>query len=195
MVPIYDIFQQNHTAYVISEWTEHITLAEYVERSGGRLEWNAARALFMPVLSGLSDLYQAGVRHLGLSPDNLIITQSGKMKLWGFCVRSVRQTGTQLEPELFRGCAAVEQYSEPNKISQATDVYGFTAVLFYALTGELPQEAVKRRNDGRLLIPTNILKQIPPHIVTALANGLQVEPDRRTQTFERLRAELSAALR
>lgn len=130
MVPIYDIFQQNHTAYVISEWTEHITLAEYVERSGGRLEWNAARALFMPVLSGLSDLYQAGVRHLGLSPDNLIITQSGKMKLWGFCVRSVRQTGTQLEPELFRGCAAVEQYSEPNKISQATDVYGFTAVLF-----------------------------------------------------------------
>ena len=40
-----------------------------------------------------------------------IITQSGKMKLWGFCVRSVRQTGTQLEPELFRGCAAVEQYS------------------------------------------------------------------------------------
>ena len=95
---------------MISEWTEHITLAEYVERSGGRLEWNAARALFMPVLSGLSDLYQAGVRHLGLSPDNLIITQSGKMKLWGFCVRSVRQTGTQLEPELFRGCAAVEQY-------------------------------------------------------------------------------------
>ena len=84
MVPIYDIFQQNHTAYVISEWTEHITLAEYVERSGGRLEWNAARALFMPVLSGLSDLYQAGVRHLGLSPDNLIITQSGKMKLSGF---------------------------------------------------------------------------------------------------------------
>ena len=66
-------------------------------------------------------------------------------------------------------------------------------MLFYALTGELPQEAVKRRNDGRLLIPTNILKQIPPHIVTALANGLQVEPDRRTQTFERLRAELSAA--
>lgn len=193
MVPTYDIFQQNHTAYVISEWTEHITLAEYVERSGGRLEWNAARALFMPVLSGLSDLYQAGVRHLGLSPSNLIITQSGKMKLWGFCMRSVRQKGTKLEPELFRGCAAVEQYSEPDKICQATDVYGFTAVLFYALTGELPQDALKRRSDGRLLIPTNILKQIPPHIVTALANGLQVEPDRRTQTFERLRAELSAA--
>lgn len=193
MVPVYDIFQQNHTAYVISEWTEHITLAEYVERSGGRLEWNAARPLFMPIISGLSDLYQAGVMHLGLSPNNFIITQSGKMKLCGFCVKSIRRTESKLEPELFSGCAAVEQYMEPGSISQATDVYGFTAVLFYALTGELPQDAVKRRSDGRLLIPTNILKLIPPHIVTALANGLQVAPDRRTQTFERLRAELSAA--
>ena len=74
----------------------------------------------------------------------------------------------------------------------------FTALRLYGsavlcLNRRASPGAVKRRNDGRLLIPTNILKQIPPHIVTALANGLQVEPDRRTQTFERLRAELSAA--
>ena len=30
-------------------------------------------------------------------------------------------------------------------------------------------------------------------MVTALANGLQVDPSKRTSTFERLRAELSAA--
>ena len=64
---------------------------------------------------------------------------------------------------------------------------------FFALTGELPQDALKRRTDPRLLIPTNILRTIPPHVVTALANALQVMPDKRTSTFERLRAELSAA--
>lgn len=37
------------------------------------------------------------------------------------------------------------------------------------------------------------MREIPPHIVTALANGLQVNPTKRTPTFERLRAELSAA--
>lgn len=35
--------------------------------------------------------------------------------------------------------------------------------------------------------------QIPKHVVGALANGLQVFPDKRTPTFERMRAELSAA--
>lgn len=76
---------------------------------------------------------------------------------------------------------------------ESTDVYGFAASLFFALTGELPQDALKRREDPRLLIPTNILRTIPPHVVTALANALQVMPDKRTTTFERLRAELSAA--
>ena len=44
-----------------------------------------------------------------------------------------------------------------------------------------------------MLIPTGILKELPPHVVTSLANGLQVYPQKRTQTFERLRAELSAS--
>ncbi len=61
------------------------------------------------------------------------------------------------------------------------------------MTGTLPEKAIKRKEDARLLIPTGILKELPPHVVTSLANGLQVYPQKRTQTFERLRAELSAS--
>lgn len=43
------------------------------------------------------------------------------------------------------------------------------------------------------MIPTDLAKTLPPHVITAVANGLQVQPESRTQTFERLRAELSAA--
>ena len=91
------------------------------------------------------------------------------------------------------GCAALEQYSQTETFHEATDIYGFTASLFYALTGTLPEKAIKRKEDARLLIPTGILKELPPHVVTSLANGLQVYPQKRTQTFERLRAELSAS--
>ena len=87
----------------------------------------------------------------------------------------------------------MEQYGQTETFHEATDVYGFTASLFYALTGTLPEKAIKRKEDARLLIPTGILKELPPHVVTSLANGLQVYPQKRTQTFERLRAELSAS--
>ncbi|HEX3037552.1 MAG TPA: PASTA domain-containing protein [Oscillospiraceae bacterium] len=193
IVQVYDIFEENHTAYTVSEWNESITLRYFVERSGGNINWNAARQLFMPVLSALSSIHANKVNHLGISPDTLFIMKDGKMKLGGFCIGEVRRMDTDLPPDMTAGCAAIEQYVMDYIPNEATDVYGFAATLFFALTGDLPQDALKRRTDSRLLIPTSILRNIPPHVVTALANALQVSPDKRTATFERLRAELSAA--
>lgn len=193
IVQIYDIFEENHTAYAVFEWNESITLRYFVERSGGSINWNAARQLFMPVLSALSVIHSNKVNHLGISPDTLYIIKSGKMKLGGFCIGEVRRMDTDLPPDMATGCAAIEQYVMDYIPNETTDVYGFAATIFFALTGELPQDALKRRTDSRLLIPTSILRNIPPHVITALANALQVSPDKRTPTFERLRAELSAA--
>lgn len=193
IVQIYDIFEENHTAYTVSEWDDSITLRYFVERSGGSLSWNEARPLFMPVLSALSTMHSAGVRHLGISPETLRIMKDGKMKLGGFCIPAVRTADTDLPPDLVPGCAAIEQYVMGYQPEECTDVYGFAASLFFALTGTLPQDALKRRTDSRLLIPTTLVRSIPPHVITALANALQVTPDKRTATFERLRAELSAS--
>lgn len=190
---IYDIFELNGTAYSIYDWDEQVSLRYFVERSGGFLDWNSARKLFMPVLSALSTLHEKGIGHYGISLDSLSIMEDGKMKLGDFCIEAARREGGRLPADLVKGCAALEQYSPNEAFNEATDVYGFTASLFFALTGTLPEQATKRKGDARLLIPTMILKVLPPHVVTSLANGLQVYPQKRTQSFERLRAELSAS--
>lgn len=193
IVQIYDIFEENNTAYVVSEWNESITLRYFVERSGGSLSWNAARQLFMPVLSALGAMHAAGVNHLGISPDTLSITKDGRMRLGGFYISAVRRIDAQLPPDMVAGCCAIEQYVMDYEPNETTDVYGFAASLFFALTGTMPQDVLKRRTDMRLLIPTSIMRSLPPHVVSAMANALQVSPYKRTPTFERLRAELSAA--
>ncbi len=190
---LYDIFEENNTAYTVAEWAESITLKYFVERSGGTIGWNAARQLFMPVLSALSTIHSRGMNHLGISPESLRIMQDGRMKLTEFCIPAVRMTGRELPPDLYGGCAALEQYEPGAPVGEYTDVYGFAASLFFALTGVMPQAALKRKEDPRLLIPSSLLKSIPPHVVSALANALQVSPQKRTPTFERLRAELSAS--
>lgn len=193
IVPIYDIFEENNAAYTVSEWSNSITLRYFVERSGGNVGWNAARQLFMPVLSSLSTLHANHIKHLGISPDTLKIMKDGKMKLSSFCIPAVRQMDTDLPPDLVPGCAAIEQYIMGDKPTEATDIYGFAASLFFTLTGTLPPEAPKRRTDARLMIPNSIMHSIPPYVITAMANALQVAPEKRTQTFEMLRAQLSAA--
>ena len=190
---IYDIFEENGTAYTVAEWEECITLRYFVERRGGSLDWNAARPLFMPVLSALSTLHSKGVNHLGISPDTLVILQDGRMKLTDFELDAVRRMDTDLPPDLVAGCAALEQYVMNYVPDESTDVYGFAACLFFALPGALPQDALRRKGDSRLMIPTSSLKSLPPYVITGLANALQVMPSKRTPHFERLRAELSAA--
>ena len=193
IIPIYDIFEENGTAYTVSELPETITLREFVENNGGQISWSVARPLFMPILSALGAMAAMGIKHLAVTPDNLMILTNGKMKLTGFGIPAVRRVGLGLTPELVSGCSALEQYSDDEPVGETTDIYGFCASLFFALTGKLPLDANRRVNNSRLPLPTAILNQLPQHVVTAIANGLQVFQLKRIQSFERLRDELTAA--
>lgn len=193
IVPVYDIFSENKTSYAVEDMEEDIPFEEYISRRGGFLQWDTARPLFMPVLSSLSKIHKSGFGHFGVCPKNLVITPSGKMRITNFAIKQVHQVGHGIKPMISSGCSAPEQYRDNEPLTEDTDVYGFTATLFYALTGNLPADARKRLNDGRLLINTNIVKRLPPHVVSALANGLQVDRNNRIKDFELLRAQLSAA--
>ena len=193
LMNVHNMFEENNTAYVIEENEDLIPFEEYVERSNGSLEWDIARPLFMPVISALEALHKRGVGHYAISPKNMYITAQGKIKISGFATESERKRGTPLKSQLFSGAAAPEQYEENFPLDDITDIYGFCATLFYSLTGRLPKSAPERLKDSRLLMSTNTVKRLPPHVVSALANGLQVERENRITDFDELRAQLSVA--
>lgn len=193
LLNVYNIFEENNTAYIIEENEDLIPFEEYIERSNGHLEWDIARPLFMPVISALEALHKRGVGHYAIAPKNMYITASGKIKISGLATESERKRGTPLKSQLFSGAAAPEQYDDNFPLDDITDIYGFCATLFYALTGHLPKNAVERRQDSRLLMSTNTVKRLPPHVVSALANGLQVERENRITDFDELRSQLSVA--
>lgn len=193
LLNVYNIFEENNTVYIIEENEDLIPFEEYIERSNGHLEWDIARPLFMPVISALEALHKRGVGHYAIAPKNMYITASGKIKISGLATESERKRGTALKSQLFSGAAAPEQYDDNFPLDDITDIYGFCATLFYALTGHLPKSAVERRQDSRLLMSTNTVKRLPPHVVSALANGLQVERENRITDFDELRSQLSVA--
>ncbi len=193
IAPIFDIFSENGVSYTVSEYYESIPFTEYINRRSGSIDWNTARPLFMPLITTLSALHAAGIGHYAISPENLVVTSSGKLRLTDFALKEIRQTGGFFQPELMDGCAAPEQYKEIGVLDEASDVYGFTATLFFALTGRLPENSNERKPDGKLSIPTAVFKRLPPHIVSALAGGLQVQKLNRIATFEEMRTQLSSA--
>lgn len=193
LMKVHNIFEENNTVYVVEENEDLIPFEEYVERSSGSLEWDIARPLFMPVISALEALHKRGVGHYAIAPKNIFITSSGKIKISGFATENERKRGTPLKSQLFSGAAAPEQYDDNFPLDDITDIYGFCSTLFYALTGHLPKSAPERRKDSRLLMSTTTVRRLPPHVVSALANGLQVERENRITDFDELRSQLSVA--
>lgn len=193
MNEIISIFRANNTCYVVEKCEDLISFEEYISHKGGHIEWEDARPLFMPVISLLETLHKNGYGHYAVSPSNIYITRSGKAVLFGFASSAARKHGSLLKPQLVSGCAAPEQYENNFPIDCITDIYGFMATLFFALTGSLPANAKERLTNGVLLMSTTTVKRLPPHVVTALASGLQVKRENRITDFIELRSQLSVA--
>lgn len=192
LLKVYDVFEEGGTAYYVVQTVSGITLREFLLRNGGTLKWEQARPLFMPLLSALKTLHGAGIIHRGISPDTLLVGRDGIIRITGFCIPEARTARTNMTAQLFSGFAAIEQYGFDGQQGSWTDVYGFAATLFRTLIGNPPPEATERVTNDNMTIPGNIAQELPPHVLSALANALQILPEDRTQSVEDFRNELTS---
>lgn len=193
LMPVYDIFELGGTAYTVSEYTESITLNDFLIRNNGTLNYEQCRTLMMPVLTTLCSLHSAEVYHRGISPETLMIGKDGKIRIIDFCIPEARTARSDIKDQLYAGYSAIEQYGFEGQQGAWTDIYAFASVIYRILVGNAPPEAPQRATNDRLVIPAKIAETIPRHSMVALANALQFLPDERTASFERFRDEFSAA--
>ena len=188
---VLDTFTQHNTLYIVFSYVKSESLESYVEKNG-LFTWADCETQFLPVIQTLNTLHGQNVNHLGISPETLRITEDNVMILTDFEIQSVRRSGTDLTEDVYPGCWALEQYSKSRICDEVTDVYGLCASLLYALSGSIPADAVKRSADPKLMISRTVLKALPQQVPSAIANGLQVNPNDRTSSFSRLAAEFTA---
>lgn len=195
LTPVFNVFEDLGTVYSVTEFLgEGKALREYLlEKEQGYISWDEARVLFMPVLSALGALHDAGIVHGGISPTNLIIDVNGKLRITGYSIPEMRTEKSTMTSELFDGYAAVEQYGFSCGLGTYSDIYAFAAVLYRALIGSTPISAASRLTNDKLMIPGKFAEQLPAYVINALVNALQILPEDRTENVDQLRDELSAS--
>lgn len=77
---IYEAFEKNNTAYVITEYTEGKTLSQYITEKGA-MQIPAVEKMFLPVLRSLDKLHDSGFIVGGFTPDNILVTEENKLVL------------------------------------------------------------------------------------------------------------------
>ncbi len=193
-VQVYDVFEDNSTAYAIIEDIDGVELREYLLRvPNGYITWDNARIMFMPVLTTIEALHSKGIIHGSITPDNLLLCADGKVRLKPFCIAQAYDAKTPIEFKPNDGYTALEQYDNSQKIAKATDIYAFSACIYRALVGANPPDALSREANDKLMIPNDIAEGIPPYVIKAMGAGLQVHPERRIQEVNDLRELLEAS--
>lgn len=191
LIPVSAAFEENGTAYAVSQGFSGITLQDFLIRNGGSLHWEQARPLLLPLLDTVHGLHKRGIVHGGISPETVLVGRDGKLRLSGICIDSVRNAAENEAAQLYSGFAAIEQYgNEEDEIGTATDVYALSAVLFRVLIGIAPPEATERLTQDGLSIPARFAEELPRSVLTAIAGGLQIRPNSRIEMVQQLRAQL-----
>ncbi len=192
LLQVVAVFEHGGTAYAVSKApSASITLREFLLRNGGTLSFEQVRPLFLPLFTTISALHKAGIVHGGISPETILVCRDGKLRLTGLSIKGLRKTETSLEPQLFHGFAAPEQYGAEGvgEIGIQADVYAIAATVFRVLIGTNPPEATSRIESDNMSVPAKIAQQLPKSVLMALANALQVYCDDRTADMEIFKAE------
>ena len=191
LAPIYDIFEQNDTAYTVCEYSSGVSLKNYVKKCGGHLSWLDARKLFLPFLTAVEACHAAGIYHFGISPDTIILGADGKLRLNVFAMPEARTAGSELTPQLAEGFAAPEQYLRNGRLSAATDVYALGATLFWMLSGVTPPSGENRDPEGQdLMMSEEVVNSLPDDVTAALVCALSPASADRFASVEELRGAL-----
>ncbi len=185
-----DMFSAHNTTYVVLEYVEGVSLKKFLQSNTGFLSWNQVKKLFMPFFTTLSIIHNAGIIHRGISPENIIVTTEGELKLTGFCISSIRTSNTGLSPEFYSGYTAPEQYSSLEYQGPWTDVYAVAALLYRILTGTIPPDANTRLYNDTLIPASRLNPAVPPHVSKVISAAMMVRGNDRIRTVDELVTQL-----
>ena len=194
IVDVLDTFQANNTAYIVMEYLEGDTLKTLL-KTKGVFDATKLIKLMEPVMRSLSVMHRTGFIHRDISPDNIMLTNNGRLKLMDFgSARYFLNQDSELSVMLKQGYAPVEQYSSRSQQGPYTDVYALCATIYTCITGSVPENSLDRSRYDTLVPPSAKGVRISPVHEKALLHGLQPNAAARCPDMETLMREFNGVV-
>lgn len=194
IVSIYDYLEENDTAYMVMEYLHGCTLKQYIREHGGRLDTDHILHICLSVLDALAVVHKAGMIHRDISPENIFICEDLTVKLIDFgAAKQVYLDGEQTMSVVLKpGYAPPEQYAKKDKQGPWTDIYALGATLYFAATGEKPEESFGRVLEDTIKPVCEVNPEIPRAMSQVIMRAMSVKIEDHYQTVEAMREALLA---
>jgi eukaryotic-like serine/threonine-protein kinase len=206
---VYDFGEENGTLYLAMEYVPGLALNRLLKRRPGPVPARVAARLISEVCRGLHAAHELvaldgtplGVVHRDVSPQNVMLTFDGRVKILDFGIATRRDREA---PETGIGVMKGKiSYAAPEQIiggrvDRRTDVYGAAVVLYELLAGKRPfhptvSEAADLEERRNVPKASTINPSIPPAVEAALMRGLAYKADDRFPDAKEMAAALEDA--
>lgn len=180
VVEVYDCFYANNTAYYVMEYVSGQPLNKYLAEKGLLYPDSACLAQFRQLMRDLSLLHDNSIIHRDISPDNIMWTNSGRLKLIDFGSARVYDNGMNLTVNLKKEFAPPEQYSSSGQ-GAYTDIYALAATMYYAFSGKVLPDISERLRRPDALVLDNL--PLDNRQKAALKKAMSLKPKDRFQSM------------
>jgi eukaryotic-like serine/threonine-protein kinase len=197
IVTIFDAGEHDGRPFIAMEFVRGETLGNLIRRQtpmtlAQRLE------LMEGACAGLAHAHRAGVVHLDIKPDNLMLDESGSVKVLDFGIARVLQSGLLVTRQL----GGTLRYMSPEQIDgrpldHRSDVFSLGCVLFEMITfvpafvGST-KDIVSQISNGPVPDLRAALPSLDPRLHEIVRKAMALEPTWRYSTLDELGAELAA---
>ncbi len=142
VVKIYEPQRRRRFLYIIEEYIEGSTLRQWM-RDHPEPELDEVRLLIEQIGKGLQAFHRMEMLHQDLKPENIIIDQSGTVKLIDFGstkVAGIAEISTPLQQTNLLGTKnyTAPEYAKDQPGSNRSDIYSLGVITYEMLSGKLP---------------------------------------------------------
>ena len=153
IVRVWRYLTGNGTAYMVMDFEEGSSLADWLQRSDAPPDEAWLRRVVVPVLEGLREVHRKRFLHRDIKPSNILLREDGPPCLLDFGAAEVELGPSRDSANvLTHGYAPIEQYGHRGPLGPASDLYALGATLYRCISGRLPTDARVRQRalaDGR----------------------------------------------
>ncbi|MCD8029036.1 MAG: Stk1 family PASTA domain-containing Ser/Thr kinase [Erysipelotrichaceae bacterium] len=139
IVEIYDVGDENDEYYIVMEYVPGQTLKELIHKRGA-LHYVEAVDIMKQVVAVTAKAHSMGIIHRDLKPQNVMVTDSGVVKIGDFGIASIQSLSQVTQTDTIMGSLhyLAPEIARGEKASAQSDIYALGIVFYELLRGEVP---------------------------------------------------------
>ena len=183
IVKFYEPFKEAGYSCLVMEYIPGETLDKL-----GKISPEEALIYIQQIGAALTIVHQHHLIHGDVQPENIIL-RAGKSEAvlidFDLVLDFDHELTTRRVRENVEGFASLELCTKNTKPTAASDIYSLAATFYYAITGQVPETALKRKIDNKRLIPPQeLISSISNELNLAIIKGMELEAKNRPESIE-----------